>query len=539
MSGIVQLLTENKAEAVRTVQRLHRNLGHPDNKKLTEMLASRGASEVVLEVARKFHCVACSRYHKPNAPSPAQVSPSTVLNETLQCDVMWIKLQEKKFPILSMVDVATKYQAAAVIYGERSQDYLHALERGWIRHFGCPQVLVTDEGRGWASDEMLNWTSSMNIKRNMAPGEAHTRLSLVERRHAVLRKAIEIYMADLGLSTVDGIRQALAYVLPQVNSSPTVAGFSPSQWVLGFQPNFPGDLTSEGLSPVQLSGVANFELTLERRSAAKQALVKADADRRLQRALLRRYAGQNVVLHPGQTCFYWRDARQADLVKIRWLGPALVVLREDDSEGKPNVYWISHGTQLLRCAPHHVRPDFRSVETSIGGLEAARQAVASLKSRGVTRFTDLSRLNKRNIDEVEDDEEAMDDGSDEPALRRPRLDVGDRGGPPVGDDDSGYSPTTPGDPPEEVLFPPSPAEPPGTLPPLLPEQVEIDTERNTPVDTPLDGMEILDQLELEDEPEPGVEPSAPPSVRSRSTHGPAEPASQPSAPVHTLAPSST
>lgn len=539
MSGIVQLLTENKAEAVRTVQRLHRNLGHPDNKKLTEMLASRGASEVVLEVARKFHCVACSRYHKPNAPSPAQVSPSTVLNETLQCDVMWIKLQEKKFPILSMVDVATKYQAAAVMYGERSQDYLHALERGWIRHFGCPQVLVTDEGRGWASDEMLNWTSSMNIKRSMAPGEAHTRLSLVERRHAVLRKAIEIYMADLGLSTVDGIRQALAYVLPQVNSSPTVAGFSPSQWVLGFQPNFPGDLTSEGLSPVQLSGVANFELTLERRSAAKQALVKADADRRLQRALLRRYAGQNVVLHPGQTCFYWRDARQADLVKIRWLGPALVVLREDDSEGKPNVYWISHGTQLLRCAPHHVRPDFRSVETSIGGLEAARQAVASLKSRGVTRFTDLSRLNKRNIDEVEDDEEAMDDGSDEPALRRPRLDVGDRGGPPVGDDDSGYSPTTPGDPPEEVLFPPSPAEPPGTLPPLLPEQVEIDTERNTPVDTPLDGMEILDQLELEDEPEPGVEPSAPPSVRSRSTHGPAEPASQPSAPVHTLAPSST
>ena len=30
MSGIIQLLTNNKPEAVRTVQRLHRNLGHPD-----------------------------------------------------------------------------------------------------------------------------------------------------------------------------------------------------------------------------------------------------------------------------------------------------------------------------------------------------------------------------------------------------------------------------------------------------------------------------------------------------------------------------
>lgn len=110
---------------------------------------------------------------------------------------------------------------------------------------GCPQILISDEGRGWASDEMLNWTWSMIVKHVMAPGEAHTRLSLVERRHAVLRKAIEIYLTDLKLDTVDGIRQALAYVLPQINSSPTVAGFSPSQWVLGFQPNFPGDLLKD------------------------------------------------------------------------------------------------------------------------------------------------------------------------------------------------------------------------------------------------------------------------------------------------------
>ena len=272
----------------------------------------------------------------------------------------------------------------------------------------------------------------------MAPGEAHTRLSLVERRHAVLRKAIEIYMTDLGLSSVDGIRQALAYVLPQVNSSPTVAGFSPSQWVLGFQPNFPGDLTSEGLSPAQLSGSANFELTLQRRSAAKQALVKADADRRLRRALLRRYAGQNVMLHPGQSCFYWRDARQADLVKIRWLGPALVVLREDDSEGKPYVY-----TGFLMAPNSFVVPLTTSGKTS-GQLRPPLVdwkwpvTVASLKSRGVTRFLDLDRLNKRNIDEVDEDEEAMDEDLAEPAARRPRLDVGDFRALPGGDDDSGY-----------------------------------------------------------------------------------------------------
>ena len=146
-----------------------------------------------------------------------------------------------------------------------------------------------------------------------------------------------------------------------------------------------------------------------------------------------------------------------------------------------------------------------SVETTIGGLEVARQAVASLKSRGVTRFLDLDRLNKRNIDEVDEDEEAMDEDLAEPAARRPRLDVGDFRALPGGDDDSGYEPTTPGDPPDNgsvVLSPPSPemrrlqqaGDPhqglpapsafPVQLPPLPPGQLEADTEQDVPVDTP-------------------------------------------------------
>ena len=179
------------------------------------------------------------------------------------------------------------------------------------------------------------------------------------------------------------------------------------------------------------------------------------------------------MLHPGQDCYYWRDARQLDLVKIRWLGPAKIVLREDDDEGKPLVYWISHGTQLLRCAPHHVRPDFRSTETTIGGLEEARQTVGSLKSRGVTRFLDLNRANKRNIEEVEEDEEMMDDGTDEPALRRPRLEVH-----PSDDVDMANMPA-PAAPPSQYALAPQP------LPQDLPDDAtELPSPREVPQEQP-------------------------------------------------------
>ena len=69
-------------------------------------------------------------------------------------------------------------------------------------------------------------------------------------------------------------------------------------------------------------------------------------------------------------------------------------------------------------APHHVRPDFRqAADTLVGDIAEARKSVLELKSRGVTRFLDLSRANKRNIEEVMSDEEEMGDGDDGQPLR--------------------------------------------------------------------------------------------------------------------------
>ena len=354
---MVELHVEGKAEALRVVQKLHRNLGHPTTKSLVELLQSRGASDTVIEVA----CAACQRYRKPNQPAPSAVSEVHTFNQKVQSDIFWIKDQDIKYPILSTIDMATKYQTAASVPREQTQDLILGLERSWISIFGPPSELITDEGRAWVSDAMMEWTDNHNIQHNVAPGEAHTRLSLVERRHAVLRKSIEVMMTDLDVHGPEGIRMALTYILPQLNGQPTVAGFSPSQWVLGYQPTLGNLLTSDQITPVHLNGGTSFEQALQRRNVAKTAIMQADSDQRIRRALLRRYAGDNIKLCVGQTCFYWRDAQQGDLVKIRWKGPAKVLMVENDADGKISTYWICHKTQLLRCAPHHVRPDFNAL----------------------------------------------------------------------------------------------------------------------------------------------------------------------------------
>ena len=61
----------------------------------------------MIEAARKYQCVACSKYKKPNEAAPASMPLTRQFNDTVQADVFYIKLQEHKHPVLSLVDVAT------------------------------------------------------------------------------------------------------------------------------------------------------------------------------------------------------------------------------------------------------------------------------------------------------------------------------------------------------------------------------------------------------------------------------------------------
>ena len=145
-----------------------------------------------------------------------------------------------------------------------------------------------------------------------------------------------------------------------------------------------------------------------------------------------KYKGINTEFHLGQQVFFWRDARQPDLVKVRWLGPAHIVMKEHKNPQEANspvsVYWLAFKSQLIRCAPHHIRPDIKAVAHSLDDTQEALNKVRQLKSRGVTRYYDLHQLNRRNLMDVEEDEhgesENLHSDSDHemaPPRQRPRL----------------------------------------------------------------------------------------------------------------------
>lgn len=170
---------------------------------------------------------------------------------------------------------------------------------------------------------------------------------------------------------------------------------------------------------------------------------------------------------------------------------------EYSKDEKPELYWLAYKTQLIRCSPHHVRADFTAADTQLADAQEARREVASLRSRGVTRFLDLNKINRRrrledfNEDDIASGSEAGDDDADDlqpPTTRqrtsydttaqRPELSldeiIQEMG---LGDEDElSMAPTSPADTPaEHPEFPgqarpavlPAPAVP--ALPP--PDQV--------------------------------------------------------------------
>ena len=118
----------------------------------------------------------------------------------------------------------------------------------------------------------------------------------------------------------------------------------------------------------------------------------------------------------GQRCFYWREAAGPG-PRIRWKGPATVVLVESQRgpTTPPTVYWLVHGTALIRAAPEHVRPDLENA-TLAADTPALHDLVRKVQNRGTTVYIDLFRTNRkrRREDLADTDQEEGDQPPDVP-----------------------------------------------------------------------------------------------------------------------------
>ena len=193
--GVLYRLTSIRQQEVkRTLLRLHRNLGHPTNAELARILESKNASPELVEAARIHECPVCHQHQRPNSVPVSSIPKTTSFNERVQADTLWVVPPGniRAVPVLMMSDAMTRLISARLLATEDSEEFIKSVEKGWIRSFGPMKILQVDEHRAWSSEKVRNWCSENGIELIISPGQSHSRLAILERRHQVTRRALTL-----------------------------------------------------------------------------------------------------------------------------------------------------------------------------------------------------------------------------------------------------------------------------------------------------------------------------------------------------------
>ena len=168
----------------------------------------------------------------------------------------------------------------------------------------------------------------------------------------------------------------------------------------------------------------DFNQIQAKRLAAQMAFLKADSDARLRRAMQQNFKSTKHHIVVGQMCYYWRIQRSGILQKNKWRGPARCVAEEKDDEGKQLVLWLCHGTSLIRCSPHQVRPLVKDA-----GLHkpvdahAALEDLKELRARSATQFRDVVQPEEYELEDLMNDENEEYEPTEPPSDQEARDDA--------------------------------------------------------------------------------------------------------------------
>ncbi|KAF1360357.1 hypothetical protein EJ07DRAFT_165511 [Lizonia empirigonia] len=261
---------------------LHRRFGHPAAGRLHKVLARAGYNDITGKAPGRFQFT---------------LRDDIDFNYRLIVDVMYINQR----PVLHAVDEATAFQAARFLTNMKASTTWDTLRAMWIdMYVGPPDVIATDAGKNFASEEFVNNAKTMAIE--------------VERYHAAIRRAFEVISADMGSDTSSD--HLLQMAVKAVNDTAGPDGLVPTLLVFGIYPRL------SKTSPPSPSITA-------RAKAIKNAMAevrKIKAKRQVNDALATRN-GPNVIetlqLPIQSSVKVWRENRG-------WTGPHTLIAMNDD-----------------------------------------------------------------------------------------------------------------------------------------------------------------------------------------------------------------
>ena len=138
------------------LMRVHRNLGHPSNRLLVQLLKEAKAPESVIEIATTLECPVCARHVRTSPARPANPYRARELGHTVAMGFSYHPTPSREqLMVLHFIDEASKYHTAKTIREGQVQNYsdlgncdasdLITAIAEWARFFTHPACFHVDE----------------------------------------------------------------------------------------------------------------------------------------------------------------------------------------------------------------------------------------------------------------------------------------------------------------------------------------------------------------------------------------------------------
>ncbi len=299
------------------LRRLHRRFGHPSAARLYNVLRKANQQDVSQSVIERItdFCHHCQKHGKSPGRFKFTLREDLNFNSSIIIDIMYIDNN----PVLHIVDEATRFQAARWLKNITSSHVWDCLRSCWIdTYLGPPDVIVHDAGKTFISKEFRQNAAALSSIVKEVPVEAHWSIGIVERYHAVLRRAFRIIVQEISTTN----EMALQMSCKAVNDTAGPDGLVPTLLVFGAYPRMS-----------QLDPPA--PTIAQRAQAISKAMAevrKAYADRQVREALATRNGPSTTAVLdlPLQSdVLVWREGNTGHLGT--WSGPFKLIATEGET----------------------------------------------------------------------------------------------------------------------------------------------------------------------------------------------------------------
>ena len=337
--------------------KLHKNLGHPDPRVLSEHLLAQKAPQRIVEAAKDFVCDACVESTGRRHQRPAKLHESRDFNDCVGIDgFFWRGHTGFQVHVLHCIDEASLFHLGKRIPTRNPDQIISSWSDFWTVWAGSPKILYADPAGEFRSQRWKGFLQSRNIQFDLTT-EAWQR-GRVERHGGIIKEMLNRFDQESPILSIEEFDQVLIACFQAKNALSRHQGYSPEQIVLGKSTHLPASLTSDeqagahSFADGDTPESEQFRRHLDIRSQARKTFLLVDNNQAIRRAFLRRSCPLRGPYEVGHSVMYWvRTPKVSRLGGGRWHGPAKVVCVES-----PSALWISHADRLFKVAPESVRP---------------------------------------------------------------------------------------------------------------------------------------------------------------------------------------